>query len=80
MDIQNRKIEFVQEFLKVQNEDIIKRLEKILRKEIKNSGKEELKPMTIEEFNKRIDRSMEDSKNGRLIKASDLKAKMEKWG
>jgi hypothetical protein len=80
MDIQNRKIEFVQEFLKVQNEDIINRLEKILRKEIKNSGKEELKPMTIEEFNKRIDRSMEDSKNGRLIKASDLKAKMEKWG
>ncbi|GAA0764362.1 hypothetical protein [Psychroflexus lacisalsi] len=80
MDIQNRKIEFVQEFLKVQNEDIINRLEKVLRKEIKNSGKEELKPMTIEEFNKRIDRSMEDSKNGRLIKASDLKAKMEKWG
>ena len=79
MDIQNRKIEFVQEFLKVQNEDIINRLEKVLRKEIKNSGKEELKPMTIEEFNKRIDRSMEDSKNGRLIKASDLKAKMEKW-
>lgn len=36
--------------------------------------------MTIEELNERIDKSMEDSKNGRLIKASDLKAKMEKWG
>ena len=35
--------------------------------------------MTIEELNERIDKSMEDSQKGRLIKASDLKAKMEKW-
>jgi len=35
--------------------------------------------MTIEEFNSRKDQSIEDSKNGRLIEASELKAKMEKW-
>jgi predicted transcriptional regulator len=35
--------------------------------------------MTLEEFNSRIDESMEDSKNGRLIEASDLKAKIDKW-
>jgi len=35
--------------------------------------------MTIEEFNLRIDKSMEDSKNGKLIEASKLKAKIEKW-
>ena len=80
MDIQTRKIEFVQEFLKVQSEDVIKHLEKILRKENKSYKKEEFKPMTIEELNERIDKSMEDSQNGRLIKASDLKVKMEKWG
>ena len=80
MDIQTRKIEFVQEFLKVQNEDVINRLEKILHKESKTSEKENFKPMTIEELNGRIDKSMEDSQNGRLIKATDLKAKMEKWG
>jgi len=80
MDIQTRKIEFVQEFLKVQSEDLIKQLEKILKKEYKTSEKEEFKPMSIEELNERIDKSTEDSQNGRLIKASDLKAKMEKWG
>ncbi|MGX1024347.1 hypothetical protein [Psychroflexus sp. MBR-150] len=79
MDIQTRKIEFVQEFLKVESEDIIKRLESILHKENENSDKEEFHPMSIDELNRRIDRSLEDSKNGRLIKASDLKAKMEKW-
>ena len=80
MDIQTRKIEFVQEFLKVQNEEVIHRLEKILQKESETSEKENFEPMTIDELNERIDKSMEDSQNGRLIKATDLKAKMEKWG
>lgn len=79
MDIHTRKIEFVQEFLKIESEDIINRLENILHKENKNSEKEEFEPMSIDELNKRIDKSLKDSKNGRLTKASDLKAKMEKW-
>ena len=79
MDLQSRKIEFVQEFLKIQSEDIIFRLEKILRKENKSFDQEYFKPMSIEEFNLRIDKSMEDSKSGRLIEANELKAKIEKW-
>lgn len=35
--------------------------------------------MTVEEFNARIDQSMEDSKKGRLIEASELKVKIEEW-
>lgn len=80
MDIQTKKIEFVQEFLKVQSEDLVDELEKILRKNNKVSENENFKPMSIDEFNERIDKSMEDSKNGRLTKAIVLKAKMEKWG
>lgn len=74
MDIQTRKIAFEHEFLKIQNEEVIIRLEKILQKENEN-----FKQMGIEEFNQRMDKSMEDSKNGRLTKASDLKAKVQKW-
>ena len=80
MDIQSRKIAFIQEFLKIQSEDVILSLEKILRNVTTDSSDKEFEPMTIQEFNDRIDKSMEDSKNGRLIKASDLKAKIEKWG
>lgn len=80
MDLQSRKIEFVQEFLKLQSEEVISQLEKILWKETISSTDDESKPMTVHEFNDRIDKSIEDSKNGRLIKASDLKAKIEKWG
>ena len=79
MDLQTRKLELIQEFLKIQSEDVISRIEKILRKENKISENEDFKPMTIEEFNYRIDQSMEDSNNGRLIEASELKAKIDKW-
>lgn len=79
MDLQTRKIAFVQEFLKVQSEEIILRLEKLLHNENNSSSKVEFKPMTMSEFNSRIDQSMKDSKNGRLTKAEDLKTKIDKW-
>jgi hypothetical protein len=79
MDLQSRKIEFIQEFLKIQSEEVVLRLEKLLRKEKASMTKDEFEPMTLEEFNDRIDRSMEDSKNGRIIKATDLKTKIDKW-
>ena len=79
MDLEARKISFIQEFLKVQSGELIGKLEKILRKENPPSDKEDFKPMTVEELNARIDQSMEDSNNGRLIEASKLKAKIEKW-
>jgi len=79
MDIQSRKIEFVKKFLEIQSEEMISRLESIIRKDKKDLNQGVFKPMSIEEFNLRIDKSMEDSKNGRLIEANDLKAKIEKW-
>jgi len=77
MDIQSRKIAFVQEFLKLQNEELLTRLEKLLHSG--KSQKNSFQPMTIAEFNERIDKSMEDSKNERLITSSDLIAEIEKW-
>ena len=75
MNIEARKISFIQEFLKIQNEDIINSLEQILKKRKLESYDENLKPMSIEQLNSEIDQAMEDSKNGRMTKASELKAK-----
>ena len=79
MDLQTRKIEFVQEFLKIQSEEVVSRLEKLLWKERDSSEQEAFKPMMVEEFNTRIDKSMEDSKNGRIVEASELKDVIDKW-
>jgi len=78
MDIQSRKIDFIQEFLKIQNEDLISRLEKLLRS---NKTKEEttFEPMTLDDLNARIDKSINDSKNNKLTYSNDLLDEIEKW-
>lgn len=79
MDLQARKIEFIQEFLKIQHEDVVARLEKLLKKETSKIEGKKFKPFLIEEFNDRIDRSMLDSKNNRLTDNKDLKSEIQKW-
>ena len=77
MNIEARKIEFIQEFLKVQSEDVISRFEKLLRKEKKFSDEKRFEPMTMEELNKRIDQSESDFRNNRFKTSSELLTKYE---
>ncbi len=61
MNIQTRKIEFIQAFLQLQSEASISRFEELLAIE-----KEEFKPMSIEQLNSRISKSEDDFKNNRF--------------
>ncbi len=79
MELEARKIEFIQEFLKLQSEEAISRLEKVLRKEKEMNRIKDLEPMTFDHFNKRIDKSMKDSREGKLTEANDLMSEVEKW-
>ena len=78
MDLEARKILFVQEFLRLQNEEIISGLEKMLRKRKAELIEEGLKPMSMQQLNKDIDQAIEDSENGQIIKATDLKFRIQK--
>lgn len=79
MDLETRKISFVQEFLRLQNEEIVSELEQLLRKSKIELIHKEFLPMSLDKYNAEIDQAMVDSKNGRMIKASDLKSKVQKW-
>ncbi|MBW7869009.1 MAG: hypothetical protein H3C31_11850 [Brumimicrobium sp.] len=78
MDIQARKIEFIRDFLKMQNEDLLTIMEKLLRTTTMET-KDDIHPMTVNELNKRIDKSMEDSKNENLTESTDLLREIKKW-
>ncbi len=71
MDLQTRKIEFVQEFLKIQSEDLITQFETMLKKKTQNK----LKPMSVSELNSRIDQSENDFKNGKFKTSEELLSK-----
>ena len=79
MDLQSRKLSFIQEFLRVQNEDIILGLEKLLRKRKTELFEKNLEPMSLKQFNAEIDQALDDYNNEKVIAASDLKAKIQKW-
>lgn len=80
MDLQTRKLTFVKEFLNIQSEDIVDRFEKMLKKEKKGSIEKDFQPMTLDEFYKRIDQSMLDSKNGKLTSIDELIKEIDGWG
>lgn len=75
MDIQTRKIQFVQSFLKLQSEEVILILEEILKKNQVDEMLEDFKPFSIEELNNRISQSESDFENGDYKTTSELLAK-----
>ncbi len=77
MDLQTRKIAFVQEFLKLQNEELITALERLLHQ--KKSADYQQTAMSVEQFSEDIDQALDDAKNERVIKADDLKAESKQW-
>ena len=79
MDIQTRKINFVQEFLRLRNTKLIEKLEKILLEEKAKDYEANLKPLSKDKFNKMIDESIEDAKKGNVVDARELKESVKKW-
>jgi len=79
MDLQTRKLSFIQEFIRIQNEDIIIGLEKMLKKQKAEFYEKSLEPMSMEQFNTDIDQSLADSANDRVTNARDLKEEIKKW-
>jgi len=78
MDLETRKITFVQEFLKIQSEEVVIRLEKLLKKEREKIIENDLVPLTLDEFNQQIDQSEKDIENGRIIEVRELVNLVEK--
>ncbi len=76
MDLQTRKLNFIQDFLKLESEKVIAQFERLMKK---SNTDGDLKPMSIKEFQKRIDTSTDDSENERLTENNKLISEIDKW-
>jgi hypothetical protein len=72
MDLQTRKILFVQEFLSIDNEDTVAFFENLLKEEHEQS---EIEPMTSKELEKRVAQSEKDFAEGRYKTSVELLSK-----
>jgi hypothetical protein len=78
--VNSRKLHFIEELLKIENEDIIKKLESILQEERLKFLEQELgTPMNLKTFNAMIDKSENDLEEGKVTTANELKKKIQKW-
>ena len=79
MNILARKMNFVQEFLRISDEDLVIKLENFLKSERKKRFEKDISPMTMDEFIEMIESSEDDAKNGRVTEARELLNRIEKW-
>ena len=68
MDIQTRKIEFIQEFLKLKSEEVIAKFETLMKKE----KTERQNPFSKEELISRVQQSESDFENQRFKTSDEL--------
>lgn len=77
MDLQTRKIAFVQDFLKLESEKVIVQFEKLLQKQTNSSST--LEPMNVADFQKRISQSVSDSNEGKLTSSEHFLEEIAEW-
>ena len=79
MNTVDRKLRFVQEFLRINDEEIIGKLEQLLGLERKKKIFTELDSLTLQEFNKRIDQSEDDFKKLSYTETNKLPKIIDTW-
>ncbi|NBC82788.1 MAG: hypothetical protein GVY19_05345 [Bacteroidetes bacterium] len=73
MDVQAVKLQFIEQYLKVNDESIIEKLYNTLKEEISNKRL----PLSDEEKSA-IDRGLDDVKNGRVLSDGQVRDKLHK--
>jgi len=79
MNIQARKLDLIEEFLRISDEEIISKIESLIREEKKVSYERNLKPMSMSEFYDMIDQAKRESDSGQVISHEELKKKIKTW-
>jgi len=71
-DIQSRKMLFMQEYLRLNDEQIIDKLSDLLHKEKSKMLKVKFKPITQDELETKLNRSEKNIENGEIYSQSEV--------
>lgn len=78
MDIQEKKLELIEWIAQISDSNIISKMDKIRRTYLTIS-KDNIKPMTIEEFYASIDRAEKDIKSGKIFTQNEVEKESKNW-
>ena len=78
MTLEQRKLDFIQEILLLEDLEVLSDLEKAIDEYNIQTLHSNIQPMSFEKFQNDIDQSIFDSENGRVISAEELRTKIKK--
>jgi len=79
MSIQAAKLDVVQKLLSVQKESLLNKINKILDKEMIVAYTIEGKPLTKNDYNKRLHKAEQQIKSGDYLTQQELEKESENW-
>ena len=79
MDIQARKLILIEEFLRINDERVIARIESFIRQEKIVSHEQNLQPMSMNDFREMIDKAKHESDTGHVVSHQDMKNQVKRW-
>ena len=79
MDLQAKKLEFIEEYIRLADEKIILKLEKLLLSEKEKAVKSGLKTLTQPEMDKMLEESENDVLQGNILSHQSVKQEVLTW-
>ena len=79
MNLHVRKLNLIEGLIGINDAKLLSRVESFLHKEINKAIGKEVNPMTMKEYYDMIDHSLNDVRNGRIIRHDELKKEIAKW-
>ena len=79
MNIQTRKLVLIEEFIRMNDENLLSKIESLIKDEKKASHERNLKPMSVNEFHEMIDQAIRESDSGQIISHEELKKQVKTW-
>ena len=76
MDLQTRKLYFIESILSIRNEKVIEKLEALLKKEQQKEGS---KKTTIEQYNRELEEANNRIESGEYTTHEDVKEDSDTW-
>lgn len=76
MDLQTRKLQFIESILSIRNEKVIGKLEELLRKE---QQKEDSQRIGIEQYNKELNEANSRIESGDYTSHEEVKKESARW-
>ena len=79
MNLEHRKLNFIESFIHINDVDVIEKLEKIIKIDFNKNKTEEMKPMSLESFYEMIDLSLAQAESGDVYTSQEIDDLIESW-